>query len=207
MATYAAQLFVKTYGTHFISRLSLGGSIIQEDSIEESTYQQDESKKKSYRVAAEASFLGTFSLSANFASSSTTSEDSVNEAKKQITRKIINSKGGKLSLSGGSIESWQSSIDKAPVIVRRAIENITFFIQSDQIPELSEIDLAYVRTELNQAVETYIHMNVYSGCMNRSSQSFNWIANVEDGSCAPPEENSQFGGFIRTCTEDSRLNQ
>ncbi|CAF3714278.1 unnamed protein product [Rotaria sp. Silwood1] len=127
--------------------------------------------------------------------------------KKTITRKVVNSKGGKVCLSGGSMETWQASIETKPVIVRRAIENITFFIQSDKIPELSEIALARVREKINEAIETYIQMNVHNGCMNRTSPSFNWVANVDDDSCAPPEQNSQFGGFIRTCTEDKRLKQ
>jgi hypothetical protein len=207
MATYAAQLFIKTYGTHFTSRISLGGSIVQEDHIQQSLYYDQNSNKKRYSAAAEASFLGSFSLSRNFASSSMTTDTSIDQAKKEFTRKKITAKGGKLSLSNGSIESWQSSIDLSPTIVRRAIENITFFIQSDQIPELSEVELEHVRQELNRAVETYIEMNVYSGCMNRTSPSFNWIASVDDGSCTPAEENSQFGGFVRTCTEDSRMNQ
>ncbi|CAF4997778.1 unnamed protein product [Rotaria sp. Silwood1] len=127
--------------------------------------------------------------------------------KKTIPRKVVHSKGGKVCLSGGSMETWQASIETKPVIVRRAIENITFFIQSDKIPELSEIALARVREKINEAIETYIQMNVHNGCMNRTSPSFNWVANVDDDSCAPPEQNSQFGGFIRTCTEDKRLKQ
>ncbi len=206
MATYAAQLFIKTYGTHFTSRLSLGGSIIQEDHIQQSLYYGQSSDKKLYRAAAEASFIGSFSLSSNFASSSITTDASVTQARKEFTRKKITAKGGRISLADGAIQSWQSSIDAEPTIVRRAIENITFFIQSDQIPELSEVELEHVREELNRAVETYIQMNIYSGCMNRTSSSFNWVASVDDGSCMPAEENSQFGGFIRTCTEDSRLN-
>jgi hypothetical protein len=205
MATYAAQLFVKTYGTHFISRLSLGGSIIQEDYIKQSIYYDANSQRKSYRAAASASFFGAFKTSANFAT--TTTDTSITNVTKEFMQKTIRAKGGKLDLLNGSIESWQSSIDSTPVIVRRAIENITFFIQSNKIPELSEIELEYVRNELNAAVETYIQMNMYSGCMNRTSPSFNWVANIDDGSCVPADENSQFGGFIRTCTEDGRLNQ
>jgi hypothetical protein len=207
MATYAAQNFVKKYGTHVTSRLSLGGSIMQEDFIKASAYYKEITEKRSYHVAAEASFCGTFSISSKFSSSSSTSDSDSTEIKKSFTRKIISSKGGKLSLSNGSMESWESSIDSLPVIVRRGIENITSFIQSDKIPELSEVELLNVREELNEAVGTYIQMNAYSGCMDRSSESFNWVANVDDGACKPSEENSRFGGFIRTCTENSRLDQ
>ncbi|UJR17441.1 hypothetical protein I4U23_004336 [Adineta vaga] len=157
MATYAAQLFVKKYGTHLTTRLHLGGSITEEDFIDESTYQTSETEKTSYRAAAEAS-------------------------KKKIVRKIINSKCGKVSLLGQHMSNWQASVEERPAIIRRATENITFFIQSDKIPELSEIDLAYVREKINQAVETYVEMNLIKGCMKRSSPSFNWIANVDDSS-------------------------
>jgi hypothetical protein len=207
MATYAAQLFVKNYGTHFTSRIHLGGSLIQEDFIHNTDYQSSEVTQRSYRAAAEASFLNTFSVSAKFATSSSTNDSSIEATKKNITRKVVLTKGGTVSLLEGSMANWQASVEGRPVIVRRAIENITFFIQSDVIPELSEIALTRVREKIDQAVETYTQMNVYSGCMNRSSPSFNWIANVDDGSCAPADMNSQFGGFIRTCTEDSRLIQ
>jgi len=207
MATYAAQLFVKNYGTHYTKRLSLGGSIMQDDYIKESIYRTETNESKSYQAAAEASFLGTFSLSAKFSSSSSTDDNRVNQAKQKFTRKVVNSRGGRVSLSNGSMDTWQSSIESAPVVVQRGIENLTLIIQSENIPELSENELAFVQQKINEATNAYILMNVHSGCMDRSSPSFNWIANVEDGSCKSAEENLQFGGFIRTCVEDSRINQ
>ena len=48
-------------------------------------------------------------------------------------------------------------------------------------------------------------MNAVRGCMHRDSPSFNWVANVDDGSCAPSDQNSQFGGFIRSCSEEESL--
>jgi hypothetical protein len=207
MATYAAQNFVKKYGTHFTSRLSLGGSILQEDFVKQSAYYSGTTEKRSYHVAAEASFCGTFSVSSKFASSSATSDSDSTAIENSFNRKIISSRGGKISLSNGTMESWESSIDPLPVIVRRGIENITSFIQSDKIPELSEVELLNVREELNKAVGTYIQMNAYSGCMDRSSPSFDWVANVDNGACQTSEENSRFGGFIRTCTENHRLDQ
>jgi len=205
MAKYAAQLFIKMYGTHFTSRLSLGGSIVQEDHIKKSIYYENNFQTKKYRASASASFLSTYKLSASYDSTST--DASIHNLTKEFTRKVIRAKGGKLDLSNGAIESWQASIDSKPAIIRRAIENITSFIQSDRIPELSEIELKNVRDELNAAIETYVEMNSYKGCMDRTSPSFNWLANVDDGACSPAEKNSQFGGFIRTCTEDSRISQ
>ncbi len=130
----------------------------------------------------------TFKVPGNF--DLTTTDTSVNNVIKEFTQKIVRAKDGRLNPLDGAIESWQSSVDSKPVIIRRAIKNITFFIQSDKIPELWEVELANVRDILNEAVETYMQMNVYSGCMNQISPSFNWVANIDNGSCTPAEENS-----------------
>lgn len=207
LATYYAQLFVKKYGTHFISRLYLGGSIIEEDFISHSNYYSTASERKMYKAAAEASFLGTFSLSASFSSSSTQNQATANEYKKRIERKVVNSRGGDVFILGNHMEAWQASVKQNPAIIRRAIENLTYFIHADKLPELTEIALTKVRKEIDEAINTYVEMNTIRGCMDRNSPSFNWIANVDDSSCAPVQQTTQFGGFYRTCSEDSRMAQ
>ncbi|CAF4498516.1 unnamed protein product [Rotaria sp. Silwood2] len=207
MVTYSAELFVKKYGTHYTSRLYLGGSISEEDFISEYDYSSSEMNKKLYKAAAEASFLGSFSLSASFSSGSSLSQNDINRFKQQIQRKIINSKGGDVFILGNHMTTWQSSVKTKPAIIRRAIENITSIIQTEKIPELTLLALVEVKKKINDAIETYIEMNTHRGCMNRLSPSFNWVANVDDSSCAPATVKFQFGGFIQSCTEDSRLQQ
>ncbi|CAF1414982.1 unnamed protein product [Adineta ricciae] len=188
LATYYAQLFVKKYGTHVTSRLYLGGSIVEENFISHSDYYSSTTSKNAYKAAAEASFRAT-----------------VNEHKNRIQRKVVSSKGGDVFILGGHMEAWQASIKTNPAIVRRSIENITYFIQTDQFPEMTEVALTNVRKEIEQAVNSYVEMNTIRGCMDRNSPSFNWVSNVADSSCAPISQSTQFGGFIRTCSEDSRM--
>ena len=202
-ATYAAQIFVKKYGTHFISRLQLGGSISEDDYISHSKVYASENEKRLHKAAAELSFLDTYSLKTSFGTS--TKDDKVNEHKEEIGRKTIHSKGGDVFTAGTHLDVWQASVSTHPAIVRRAIENMTYVIQSDFIPELTDVALAQVRQKINDAINTYVEMNVVRGCMHRDSSSFNWVANVDDGSCAPADQTSQFGGFIRWCDEDERL--
>ncbi|CAF4830482.1 unnamed protein product [Rotaria sp. Silwood2] len=118
MATYAAELFVKKYGTHYTSRLYLGGSISEEDFISEYDYSSSEMNKKLYKAAAEASFLGSFSLSASFSSGSSLSQNDINRFKQQIQRKIINSKGGDVFILGNHMTTWQSSVKTKPAIIK-----------------------------------------------------------------------------------------
>jgi len=202
-ATYAAQIFVKKYGTHFTSRLQLGGSITEDDYVLHSTFYASESEKRLHKAAAEISFLSTYSLQSSF--SSANNDTQVNQHKQNINRKVISSKGGDVFISGNHMEVWQQSVKSRPAIIRRAIENVTYFIQSDKIPELTDVALALVRQKINDAIDTYVEINAVRGCMHRDSPSFNWIANVDDGSCAPADQNSQFGGFVRTCQESEGL--
>lgn len=204
-ATYAAQLFVKKYGTHFTSRIQLGGSISEDDYVSHANFFASDSDKQAHKVAAEASFLDTYKLSASYATSKTNAEE--NQTKNNINRKVISSKGGDVFISGNHMEAWQASVKSRPAIIRRAIENMTYFIQPEQLPELTDLALAQVRQKINDAIDTYVEMNAIRGCMHRDSPSFNWVANVDDGSCAPADQNSQFGGFVRTCQEDERLTQ
>ena len=156
-----------------------------EDFITDSSFNAGASERNMYKAAAEASFIGTFSVSATFSSSSTRDQTTVNEYKKRIQRKVVNSKGGDVFILGGHMEAWQASVKANPAIIRRAIENLTYFIHADKLPELTEIALTKVRTEIDDAINTYVKMNTIQGCMNRNSPSFNWIANTDDGSCAP----------------------
>jgi hypothetical protein len=97
-------------------------------------YYDEQSQTQKYRGAASGSFLMTFKVPGNF--DLTTTDTSVNNVIKEFTQKIVRAKDGRLNPLDGAIESWQSSVDSKPVIIRRAIKNITFFIQSDKIPEL-----------------------------------------------------------------------
>ncbi|CAF3247528.1 unnamed protein product [Rotaria socialis] len=207
LATYLAQLFVKKYGTHYTSRLYLGGSIIEEDFVSHLNYHTGTSEEKKYKAAAEASFLSSFSLSASYSSSSVHSQATINEYKAKINRKIVNSKGGDIFIMGAHMQQWQASVNNRPVIIRRAVENLTYVIQAEKIPELTDKALSKVRKEIDEAINAYVEMNTVRGCMNRNSPSFNWVANLDDSACAPAEQTIQFGGFIRTCSEDARMSQ
>ena len=181
----------------------MGGSISEDDYVSHTSFYASENEKRLHKAAAEISFLNTYSLSTSFSSARNTAEE--NQHKENINRKVIHSKGGDVFVSGNHMEAWQASVNSRPAIIRRAIENMTYFIQSNTIPELTDIALGQVRQKINDAVNTYVEMNVVRGCMHRDSPSFNWVANVDDGSCAAADQNSQFGGFVRSCSEEEGL--
>ena len=91
--------------------------------------------------------------------------------------------------------------------MHRDIENITYLIQPDKIPELTMGVVSQVQKKINDAVEAYIEINTMRDCMDRTSPSFNSFAHVDDGQCVPPQLKFPFGEFIQTCTEDSRTSK
>lgn len=54
MASYAAQIFVARHGTHFTSRIQLGGALIEEDFFSSSEFYSNEVKQSGYKAAAGA---------------------------------------------------------------------------------------------------------------------------------------------------------
>lgn len=205
LANYEAELFVKNYGTHYVNRIHLGGSITQEDFIYESVYESSGSRKRIHKAAAQLSFLSAFKLSSSYGTS--VAQSDLNQYQNSITKRRLSAKGGDVLILSSPLETWQATVKSKPAIIRRGIENITYIINSNQLPELSRRALVRVQERLTQAIETYAEMNTIRGCMKRGSPSFNWVANVDDGNCAAPPQRYQLAGIIRTCSEDSRLSQ
>jgi hypothetical protein len=199
MATYAAQLFVLHYGTHYTSRFRIGGHIVEENFMKSKELYSSETIKKSSQVSAKASFIGKFSLSASYGSQSGTTTTDINQFEQRVTQRRIISEGGQPFLLGMSLEKWQSTIEDNPIVLQRGVENITVAIDPKQIPEVEEFYVYKAIQEIDKAIETYVKMNLIHGCMQRTSSSFNWLANVDDGSCTGSVSNIQFGGFVRTC--------
>ena len=183
MATYAAQLFVLRYGTHYTSRIRIGGHIVEENFIKRKELSTNDTIKKSYQVSAKASFLVKFGLSAGYGVQNVTSELKAYE--EQVTERRILSDGGDPFFLGMPLQQWQLTIDDKPVILQRSFENITMAIDPKQITEVEEFYVVEANKEINRAIDTYVKMNSIYGCMDRSSTAFNWLANVNDGSCAP----------------------
>jgi hypothetical protein len=199
MATYASQLFVLRYGTHYTSRFRIGGHIVEENFMKSKELYSSETIKKTSQASAKASFIGKFSLSANYGSQVGTTSTDINQFEQRVTQRRITSEGGQPFLLGMPLEKWQSTIEDNPVILQRMVENITVAIDPKQITEVEEFYVYKAIEEIDKAIETYVKMNLIHGCMQRTSSSFNWLANVDDDSCNGSVSNIQFGGFIRTC--------
>ncbi|CAF1548340.1 unnamed protein product [Adineta ricciae] len=190
MATYHSQVFVLRYGTHYTSRFLIGGHIVEESFLKSTELYSDETVRKSRQSGARASFMGKFSLSANYGTQVSTTSIDINKYEERVTYRHITSEGGKPFLLGMSLQDWQMTIETNPIILQRTIENITMAIDPKQIPEIEE-DYVYKAIEkINNAIETYIKMNLIYGCMERTSLSFNWLANIDDGSCAETVANT-----------------
>lgn len=202
MATYESQLLVLRYGTHFTSRFRIGGHIVEDNFIKSRELYSSETIKKTTQTSAKASFIGKLSLSANYGSQKDVTTTDISQFEQRVTQRRITSEGGQPFLLGMSLGTWQATIENDPIILQRMIENITAAIDPKQITEIEEFYVYKAIEEIDKAIGTYIKMNLYPGCTDRTSSSFNWLANIGDGSCAASVSEQQFGGFIRTCLTD-----
>ncbi|CAF1536356.1 unnamed protein product [Didymodactylos carnosus] len=100
----------------------------------------------------------------------------------------------RIQLGGMSLDTWQRNNQKISSCCSSNDRKYDLFCPIGSLPELSQLELWRVRRQLNDAVNTYVEMNVVSGCMARESLSFNWIANVADDSCLSAKTNAKFGG-------------
>ena len=199
-ATYAAQLLVLRYGTHYTSRFRIGGRIVDENFMKSQELYASETIRKSSQASAKASFILKLSLSASYQTDKSLTTNETNQFQQRITQNRITSEGGQPFLLNMSIQNWQLTVEDNPIILQRMIENITAAIDPKQIPEIEEHYVYKAIEEINKAIDTYVRMNLIRGCTKRDSSSFNWLANINDGSCTGSSLNIQFGGFIRTCS-------
>ncbi|UJR18270.1 hypothetical protein I4U23_005173 [Adineta vaga] len=199
MATYASQIFVLHYGTHYISRIRIGGHIIEDNFIKSKDLYTNDTTMKSMQTTAKVGFLATVDVSVNAGYQKTISDANMKKYQDQVVNRRIFANGGQPYLMDMPLSQWESTIEDNPVILKRTLENITMAIDLKQINEIEQFYVYEAVKEINKAINTYIETNSIYGCMDRNSNSFNWFANADDNSCNQSVSNIQFGGVILTC--------
>lgn len=71
-------------------------------------------------------------------------------------------------------------------------------------PQYTPARLERVRSLLQASIDEYIERNTVRGCTQRGAENFNYQANLDDGSCAPPTHNYTWGGVYQTCKGQDR---
>uniref|UniRef100_A0A8C6VAB9 MACPF domain-containing protein n=1 Tax=Naja naja TaxID=35670 RepID=A0A8C6VAB9_NAJNA len=197
IAEYMAEMLVLSYGTHVLTSVEAGASLIQEDQVKKKFLLDNDAQKASITASASVTFFHKVNVGIG------TSMESLSNITKEYVANTISSKleswGSVPFYPGITLQKWQEGIPNGLVAIGRSGLPLPFFITPDALPELPEPTVRRVATTVENAIRLYYAINTHPGCVEPSSNNFNFQANVDDGSCQNPSTNYTFGGIFQEC--------
>ncbi|KAJ8006192.1 hypothetical protein DPEC_G00125680 [Dallia pectoralis] len=198
-AAYLSETMVLDYGTHVITSIDAGASLVQEDYLR-STYVSDTGASKvSISAQAGLNFFDKVKFDIGTKDSQKTSESSSYQG--NTTYSIIQSHGGSPFYPGITLKNWQESTINNLVSIDRAGMPLHYILNRNTFPDLPEPTVHKLAFSVSQAIQRYYTINTHPGCVDPESKNFNFQANMDDSSCEGPATNLSFGGVFQKCTK------
>ncbi|NXM70010.1 MPEG1 protein, partial [Serilophus lunatus] len=195
MANFLAEMLVLNYGTHVITSVDAGATLVQEDQIK-ATFLNDSSRSA---VTASAGVL--FQNIVGVEIKLDIGSGSVKQYLENRTNSRVESIGGTPFYPGMTLKTWQEKIQNQLVALDRSGLPLYFFINPSKLPELPTPTAKRLARLVETAIRRYYTFNTYPGCTDASSPYFNFHANTDDGSCKGSMANFTFGGVFQMCEE------
>jgi hypothetical protein len=194
MAIFLSQLLIKDYGTHALNDIIYGGIIYKNDYIKKTYWSTMQSKLDIIKKSASLTFLpfGNIGVTQSQISQVDLQQYRNNTV---ITGSVI-AKGG-IYKPSGSLNEFIDSLDNNLADIDRQGILLSDLISSDAFPSLSSSVLSQTKKYLESAILSYLTANTKVGCMDRSSDNFDFSANFHDRrACNQLNTNLQkFGGI------------
>ncbi|NP_001116782.1 macrophage expressed 1, tandem duplicate 3 precursor [Danio rerio] len=198
LATYLSEKLILDYGTHVITSVEAGASLVQEDYLKMSYILKNQLDLSSVSASAGFNFFDKVKLDPSYNGGQKTSLNSSYQG--NITYSLIQSHGGALFYPGMTLQKWQESTLNNLVAIDRSGLPLHYFLNPSTFPDISEALVRKLALSVSQAAEQYYKVNTIPGCVNVDSKNFNFQANVDDVSCEGPITNLSFGGMYQQCT-------
>ncbi|XP_073723862.1 macrophage-expressed gene 1 protein-like [Misgurnus anguillicaudatus] len=197
-ATYLSEKLILDYGTHVITSVDAGATLVQEDYLKKSFISSSQSDMSSVSASAGLNFFGKVKFDIGVTDTQETSETS--EYQGNITYSLIQSHGGALFYPGITLQKWQESTLNNLVAIDRSGLPLHYFLNPSTFPDLPEPIVTKLALLVYEAADNYHKVNTIPGCLDPNSKNFNFQANVDDASCEGPVTNLSFGGVYQNCT-------
>ncbi|XP_072537053.1 macrophage-expressed gene 1 protein-like [Salminus brasiliensis] len=197
-AEYLSEKMVLDYGTHVITSVDAGATLLEEDYLKSSYVSDAQSSQSSVSASAGANFFNKVKFDIGSKDSQETSETRGYQG--NITYSITLSHGGALFYPGITLQKWQESTLNNLVAIDRNGLPLHYFLNPSVFPDLPLPTVNKLALLVSQAVKRYYKVNTYPGCVKPDSKNFNFQANVDDASCEGPSTNLSFGGVYQQCT-------
>ncbi|XP_026887494.2 macrophage expressed 1, tandem duplicate 1 [Electrophorus electricus] len=197
-AQYLSEKMVLDYGTHVITSVDAGATLVEEDYLKSSYVSNTQSEQTSVSASAGANFFNKVSF--DFGSKQTQQTSESQTYQNSITYSITLSQGGALFYPGITLQKWQESTHNNLVAIDRSGLPLNYFLNPSMFPDLPVPTVNKLAHLVSEAIERYYRINTHPGCIKVDSKNFNFKANVDDNSCEGPSTNLSFGGVYQLCT-------
>ncbi|XP_068560141.1 macrophage expressed 1, tandem duplicate 1 [Cebidichthys violaceus] len=195
---YLSEKMVLDYGTHVITSVDAGATLVGEDYLSSSYVSDSASQSSSVKVQAGLNFFDKIKF--DISSESAQKSSSLKTYQSNIQYSIIQSHGGGMPFYPGiTLQKWQESTRNNLVAIDRSGFPLHYFININTFPDLPQPTVGKMAVAVSQAVERYYKINTRPGCVDVKSKNFNFQANIDDSSCEGPATNLSFGGVYQEC--------
>ncbi|XP_075955720.1 macrophage-expressed gene 1 protein-like [Anarhichas minor] len=195
---YLSEKMVLDYGTHVITSVDAGATLVGEDYLRSSYVSDSVSESSSVKAQAGLNFFDK--LKFDISSQNVQQSSSLKTYQSNIQYSIIQSHGGGMPFYPGiTLQKWQESTRNNLVAIDRSGFPLHYFINTNTFPDLPQPTVGKIAVAVSQAVERYYKINTRPGCVDVSSKNFNFQANIDDASCEGPATNLSFGGVYQEC--------
>ncbi|MGH0188357.1 UNVERIFIED_CONTAM: hypothetical protein FKN15_029262 [Acipenser sinensis] len=199
MANYLSEMLVLNYGTHVLTSVDAGTSLVQEDYLQSSFVSDAFGRKSSIAASAGVNFFNKVNIGVG--GSSGQEDTFTQQYVGNTTYSLTESHGGVPFYPGITLQKWQENIANNLVAIDRSGLPLHFFLTRETLPGLPEPTIRKLSKTIDRAIRTYYLINTRPGCVRLDSPNFNFEANVDDGSCEGAPTNFTFGGVFQNCTE------
>lgn len=200
-ARYLAELLIKEYGTHYLTKVKIGGFIYMDDYLSDTFWQKYKTSTTVIKQSSSKKFFGIFKVGGSSTSTITTSEfDSYQESVKKTK---IDSVGGAYS-PGMTLTDWTKTLPNNLVSIDRESAVLTNLISQSNFNNINLQTLLAIKDHVSQAMQIYMRVNARSGCTDRSSINYDPIANFDPEYMNNCKEKIKFGGTFASsivCTQ------
>ncbi|XP_075955587.1 macrophage-expressed gene 1 protein-like [Anarhichas minor] len=195
---YLSEKMVLDYGTHVITSVDAGATLVGEDYLRSSYVSDGVSENSSITAQAGLNFFAKMKF--DISSQNVQQSASLKTYQSNIQYSIIQSHGGGMPFYPGiTLQKWQESTRNNLVAIDRSGFPLHYFINTNTFPDLPQPTVGKMTVAVSQAVERYYKVNTRPGCVDVSSKNFNFQANIDDASCEGPATNLSFGGVYQEC--------
>ncbi|KAJ0019782.1 hypothetical protein NQD34_007351 [Periophthalmus magnuspinnatus] len=206
-AAYLSEKMVVDYGTHVITSVDAGASLVEEDYLDSKYVLDNAQQQSNIKIEASVHFFNIikFKSSTFDGGVQNTDESSSQETyESNIKHYNIESHGGVPFYPGLTLQKWQNSIKNNLVAIDRSGVPLHHIINHNTLPDIPPSTVEKVSLSLKKAIQRYYVVNTRPGCVDVNSQNFNFQANVADASCEGPATNLSFGGVYQQCIQLSK---